>query len=297
MTSTDLDGALRAALSAPMTAPQRVSLDDRVRERLERRARPTLHSRPRTIAQGLPHAILGGPTAWPAWRRRPARRLLLASVPVLAVAVAGILLATSLLKPPSAFATWTPVPGPVDPAFAAAMHENCALRPIPTDDPNISAERMREMLAQQAILAKLPLVVMDQRGRAAVALFADRLADGQASVLCMTVAKEEGGIPVAGGGGASTGAVEAPADGPLRLFTAQRTSSDAGMYTAYAGWVAPGVARVAVDRSNGQIVTASVASGYFVAWWPGASAATKFTGYNADGTVITEIGNNGWDFR
>jgi hypothetical protein len=245
----------------------------------------------------LLRSILAQPLVTRASRRTLSRRLLLTSAPGLAVAVAAILIGTSMLKPGSAFATWTAVPTPVDPAFAAAMQENCALRPIPTDEPNIDAERMAEMLAQQQIFAALPLVVMDQRGRAAVALFAGRLPDGQASVMCMTVAEQEGSPPVAGGGGSGTGEFETPVDGPLRLFTAQRNGSDAGTFTAYAGSVGPDVVQVTVERDEGQVVTASVTNGYFLAWWPGESYATKFVARGFAGAVLAEIGNNGWDFR
>lgn len=64
MTSPELDGALRAALSAPMTARQRASLDDRLRDRLERRSRRAFQARPRTIALALAALLIAAPAVF-----------------------------------------------------------------------------------------------------------------------------------------------------------------------------------------------------------------------------------------
>lgn len=223
-------------------------------------------------------------SAEPALRRRRLGLVSL-SAPVLAVAVAAIVIAASLLGPQSAFATWSVEPGSLDPAFAAAMQDNCL---VPR---GIGAS----LTDDERILADLPLVVMDQRGRAAVALFAERRPDGQATVMCMTIASEPGGGPVAGGGGWALGSLETPVDGPLRLFTAQRNDSDAGTYTAYAGSVEPEVVGVTVKRNDGSEVVATVSNGYFLVWWPGETFATRFVGKSTEGAAVAAIGNNGWD--
>ena len=64
MTSTDLDGALRAALSTPMTARQRASLDGRLKERLERRTRRALHVRPRRLVLLLAALLIAAPAVF-----------------------------------------------------------------------------------------------------------------------------------------------------------------------------------------------------------------------------------------
>ena len=64
MTSPDLDGALRAALSAPMTTLKRAALDDRLRDRLERQGRSKLHPRPRSIVLLLAALLIAGPTVF-----------------------------------------------------------------------------------------------------------------------------------------------------------------------------------------------------------------------------------------
>jgi hypothetical protein len=245
----------------------------------------------------LLHSILSQPIAEAPRHSRREPRVLLAAAFAVALLAVVVFVGGSMIQPPSAFATWTALPTRLDPAFAEQMQENCALRAPSDDDPDLDPELRAAMANQRRVFATLPLVVMDQRGRAAVALFAARLTDGQASVMCMTVAAKAGGRPVAGGGGSSTGAIESPRDGPLRLFTAQRNSSDAGIYTSYAGHVDPEVAQVTLERSEGGGVTASVSDGYFVAWWPGDAYATNFVAYGAGGETLAKIDNNGWDFQ
>ncbi|HEX7949314.1 MAG TPA: hypothetical protein VF494_03115, partial [Candidatus Limnocylindrales bacterium] len=64
MTSPDLDGALRAALSTPMTARQRASLDRRLNERLDRRARRAVHIQPRRLVLLLAALLIAAPAVF-----------------------------------------------------------------------------------------------------------------------------------------------------------------------------------------------------------------------------------------
>jgi hypothetical protein len=64
MTSHDFDGALRAALSTPMTARQRASLDDRLLGRLQRRPRRTPLARPRAVALLLGALLVTAPAVF-----------------------------------------------------------------------------------------------------------------------------------------------------------------------------------------------------------------------------------------
>jgi hypothetical protein len=266
-TDRSFEQLLTHALAQPMTALQRSVLDRRMTSGL---------TQPRQAAKS---------------------RIALAVVPVIAVAAVAVFVGAMILAPPSAFATWTAVPTPVDPAFVEQMERNCATDRPPDDLSSIDPQTRAEMEAQQEIFESLPLVVVDRRGRAAVALFAERRPDGQAVVTCMTIAEVEGGPPVNGGGGSATAAMESPPDGPLRLISALRDQSDAGIYTAYIGHVDPEVVQVTVERNSGDSVIASVANGYFVAWWPGEAHATNLMAYGDGGRVLAEIGNNGWDFQ
>lgn len=62
MTSPDIDEALRAALSSPMTAGQRASLDSRLRDRLEQPLGRRFHVRPRRLALVLLVLVVAAPS-------------------------------------------------------------------------------------------------------------------------------------------------------------------------------------------------------------------------------------------
>jgi hypothetical protein len=64
MTSPDFDGALRAALSTPMTARQRASLDGRLRVRLEPHSVRQLRIRPRGIVLILAALLVAAPAVF-----------------------------------------------------------------------------------------------------------------------------------------------------------------------------------------------------------------------------------------
>jgi len=64
MTSPDFDGALRAALSTPMTARQRATLDGRLRDRFEPRSVRQLRIRPRGIALILAALLVAAPAVF-----------------------------------------------------------------------------------------------------------------------------------------------------------------------------------------------------------------------------------------
>ncbi|MGZ6297120.1 MAG: hypothetical protein ACXWPV_08345 [Candidatus Limnocylindrales bacterium] len=64
MTPHDFDGALRAALSTPMTARQRASLDERLLGRLQRRPRRARLARPRAVALLLGALLVTAPAVF-----------------------------------------------------------------------------------------------------------------------------------------------------------------------------------------------------------------------------------------
>ncbi len=64
MTSPDLDGVLRVALSTPITSAQRATLDARIRARLDRPDRPSHHLRPRTAALVLASLLVAAPAVF-----------------------------------------------------------------------------------------------------------------------------------------------------------------------------------------------------------------------------------------
>ena len=62
-----------------------------------------------------------------------------------------------------------------------------------------------------------------------------------------------------------------------------------GPYTLVEGKVASGVSAVALVRSDGEDVQASLAGGLFVAWWPGSLDATNAQLTTASGTTTQPI--------
>ena len=97
----------------------------------------------------------------------------------------------------------------------------------------------------------------------------------------------------AGSGGSGPGAgqsavvLEGTSSGDLNQVVENHlTTTSQGAYTLIDGRVANGVTGVTLVRDDGQDVVATVADGWFVAWWPGAdSPATSAQVTNAAGTT------------
>jgi hypothetical protein len=129
----------------------------------------------------------------------------------------------------------------------------------------------------------LPMIAQDQRGNAATLLFAG---GGQLSICLM--ARDD------------TGQIVAAASGMTRLVpTSSSLSVDSGLgspatpgapaLTIVAGRVDGSVATVTITRTDGVAVTATVSSGYFVAWWPTDAEAKVVRAANSAGAVISSI--------
>lgn len=259
MTSADIEARLARLLAGPVAPTSLGRLDDRVGTALRERD-----------ASRRPAGVTG--------RARPRLARLL---PLSAAALLVALLAGQVTRPPSAFASWTAAPSAVDPAMRAALLGLCVEQPAPG-----TPERERGFI--EAMNA-LPMVLVDRRGTSAVALFAGRGPEGVSSRLCLG-SEDASGVLRTAGSGASEAAQEQPAAGKVHLVTRLAVWSYGGeRLTAAMGTVAPGVARVVVSRDAGADVTATVDGGYWVAWWPGASATAKVTAYGSDGSVMGSI--------
>ena len=66
---------------------------------------------------------------------------------------------------------------------------------------------------------------------------------------------------------------------------------DAGGGTAHelGGQVEPEITSVLIALSDGRTVTASVGSGYWLAWWPTDAAATTVTGFDEAGAEVVTV--------
>ena len=185
---------------------------------------------------------------------RPRFSLPLAGVATATAGIVLVLVAQALGQPPSAFATWTTVPDEPDDGLAASVAEECS--------------------------AGLPLVAVDQRGRAAVALFSD----GDSLADCLLV----DGKRSAASYGAQPG--RNPRAGAIEVLNHGRYERDSPIHI-FSGGVEAGVASVIVTRDDGVDVTATVAGDVFVVWWPTDVDAASFTALDEAGATIETIQN------
>jgi hypothetical protein len=116
-------------------------------------------------------------------------------------------------------------------------------------------------------------------------------ATGAQSGGVLSVGSSSGGGTASGGAPPATAQtsviLEGTSSGDLnQVVETHLTTTGDGPYTLIDGRVANGVTGVTLVRDDGQDVVATVADGWFVAWWPGASsAATSAQVTNASGTT------------
>ncbi len=219
----------------------------------------------------------------------PERRSLASRRRLLALAAAGpatviviaVLIIQSLAAPPEAFAGWTAVPSAPDPASAAVVEHEC--RKFLPEAAQLSDERMfneeqRHRMEAVGNPATLPLVAQDRRGEVTLALFTD----GHLYADCT--------IRTSGRGSAAIGIgwFEGEPDRAVRLVGGVKAegSDDVPPMHSVIGQVGPDVASVVIERSEGEPVTATVADGYFLAWWPSAADIVGITAYDEAGKSV-----------
>jgi hypothetical protein len=214
------------------------------------------------------------------------RRLLaltVAGVSAGAVVLAALLL-QSLTAPRSAFAGWTAVPSPPDPAAAAIVEHECReYLHHPADDPNFEPmydEETRRKVDAMADPATLPLVAHDRRGEVTLAFFTD----GHTYASCAMEGTDRGGYVVT-----AVGWIQGERTGPVRLLSGMRSgggSAGSPPLRRVIGDVAPEVSSVVIERAEGEAVTATVSGGYFVAWWPTDADILRIIAYDEQGNEL-----------
>ncbi len=222
------------------------------------------------------HGSAGGPGSAPAvplvvgHRRRVLVRRLGAVAACLALGL-GLVLWPSGGSDAPAFASWDPVPEPVAFADVAHLMAQC------TDQVEL-AEQDDPLLP----------VVLERRGEWLFGLFAQGTVGRENVTQCLV--REAGGdrdsIDVSSG--SRDGAVDNP--GPERATWEHGQSNGAWMSTW--GYAGTNVARVTLtvptDRGPERTVEATLANGYYSAWWPGTSQFPlefTMTWYLTDGSV------------
>jgi hypothetical protein len=183
------------------------------------------------------------------------------SVSVVAVAVTA---AAMLTFTTAASASWSAVPAPLSIGLDDPIVQQC-LAGLPASP------------SEQVGQAQLVPMVAEKRGTSRAAL----LGSGDSQAICIGVDKSRTGgrtlspvlpagqeISVAGNGGS--------------------TDADSGDRYVY-GRVSPRVVTVSIVTTTGLHVTASVAHGSYVAWWPGGAAPATVTAEDVNRQVIASI--------
>ncbi|GAA0604045.1 hypothetical protein HPO96_18410 [Kribbella sandramycini] len=196
--------------------------------------------------------------------QRGRRRLLAQGSAAVVTLVAGGVLTYSALFPASAYASWTAVPHGAAVAMDDARLQPC-LSSIPAEPGEVvDAARFKPLVAEG-------------RGDFTAVLLGD-----ESSVLVCIYDQDN----------RSTGRVDAealPTGSSVKLL-GNGGSLDKGDGARYVfGPVAAGVSSVKVTTTDGTEVTASVADGYFLAWWPAPAGPVSVTALDRSNTVLQEL--------
>ena len=201
-------------------------------------------------------------------RRRRTRRALLAVAACLVLGVAVVVGAPHGADAP-AFASWTSSPEPIDTTGAADEIAQC---------------RSQSDELQNGPAAP---VLLERRGEWVYGLFAWTSGTDAVIAQCLVRSPHSGDLGYEGGVASASGRREHPAPDELVWAT---TASDA-TWVAVAGYAGDEVVRavLSVERPGreARTVVASVAGGWFGAWWPRDPGGSRFsvTWYLQDGTV------------
>lgn len=227
------------------------------------------HAEDRASA-GVPGNAPVAPLAAERHRRAPARRL--GAVAACLALGLGLVLWPSGGSDVPAFGNWDPVPEPVAFADVAHLMAEC------TDQV--------ELVGQDEPLRP---VILERRGDWLFGLFAQGTVGRENVAECLI--REKGGtgdfVDV------SWGSIEGTVDNPGPERATWESGHSSGTWTGAWGYAGTRVARVTLTvpsgRGQARTVEATLANGYYFAWWPGPTQRTPFeftmTWYLDDGSV------------
>jgi hypothetical protein len=158
--------------------------------------------------------------------------------------------------------TWSVVPLPPDPRFVQLAASRCG-------DPD-------------AGVGAFGVVLQDRR-------------TASTSALLMTAGPLHGScfltLATGGGGSSSSDQQLDPISGPIAVDEQSSGGVADGTAALLGGRAGPQVQRVLLTMSDGRVVTASLGTGHWLAWWPSSLGATKLVALGADGGVLASIDN------
>jgi hypothetical protein len=207
------------------------------------------------------------------------------------VAVVGAVLAVSLVglgtEPPRAFAGWSATPSPHSRNHVRQVQEACSSR-LPT---SARIEHAQETASGPDKPWPIPriaaggwrAVAVDTRGPYTMILFT--AAHGAAELSCFS-GRQPGSL---GGSFATHPPPPVPA-GRVTIVSSGSTSTPPGEgshhFSQVVGRTGPGVTGVTLTLRNGTRVTATLANGWFLAWWPGTQRGIATHVTTAKGTAV-----------
>jgi hypothetical protein len=184
-------------------------------------------------------------------------------------------------RAPAAFAGWTATPKAVATPQAGAVTD-CTQRlaAIPTSNAASNVAKATGHPMRLPSVDTLTPVLSDVRGPFTFVVFAD--ADSNASCITgpgftsVSEARSAGPAP------------SVPANG-ITVTWAAHTARAGQAYSFLEGHTGTGVTAVTLNLADGSTVQTTTDNGWFVAWWPGSTNATRATVTTAQGTSTTTL--------
>jgi hypothetical protein len=96
-------------------------------------------------------------------------------------------------------------------------------------------------------------------------------------------------LATGGGGSSATDQALDPMTGPIAIDEQGSGGVADGSAALLGGRVAPNVETVQLTMSDGRVITASLGTGHWLAWWPSSLSAMQLVALGADGAVLATI--------
>lgn len=186
-----------------------------------------------------------------------------------------------------AFAGWSASPTVPASGQTAAAEAACLARvPNTSDAERARADGTAHAPVMEALLKITPgewrTVLADTRGSSTMILL--EAAKGQAQASCLSGASASEAVMGVGPVGAQTGSVAA---GQAQVVSTGSQSVNGHQFSDTEGRVGTDVTGVTITLNDGTHISATVANGYYAAWWPGSRQPVSQEVATSSGTTST----------